>query len=311
LLLRAHEAILGHDRGDGRFEPIKRLTRDDAGRRGAVRAQEPAVRLRLGSDMALRVAIPLPVAALENLPQAVSFQLDRYTPFMPDQVYFACKPGEREGNIISVAATIVERTSVAEAIAAAKRLGFSVNAIEIEDGSGRDAVPDLLSVPEIGRASRRQIALTAASVVLLAALGAAAVLLPMHRQEDRIAALDQRIAAARIDAEASLRIAKAIEADRRAADFLVDRKRNQPSAIDVLLELTRLAPDDTWIERAEFSNGTVEVSGISPSASGLIARFETSKVLHNAEFRSPVTPDPTTGREHFVISAHVSAGGGP
>jgi general secretion pathway protein L len=311
LLLRPREAILGHDRSDGRFELEERLALPGGSRSGA-RDRRAAVRLRLGADAALRLTIPLPPAALENLDEAVAFQIDRYTPFLPEQVYVACDAGERAAgsDALAVAATVVERRAVADAVAQARLLGFTVASIEVERGasarpSPRDKAVDVLPVPELRARSLGQLALAAAAVVLLVALAAAAIVLPFAHEEARADALRQRLAAARTQAEAAQRLETAIAAQQQEANFLVDRKRDRISALDILAELTRLAPDDTWLTSAQYSGTQVQISGLSSSASGLIGRFEKSAILHDAEFRSPVTPDQATGREHFAISAQV------
>ncbi|HXQ52418.1 MAG TPA: PilN domain-containing protein [Stellaceae bacterium] len=316
LQLGPREAVLGHDRGDGRFELEERLALP-AGPGRIARDRGASVRLRLAADAALRLTIQLPQAALENLDEAVAFQLDRYTPFLPEQVYIACEAGERAAgsDTVAVAATVVERQAVADAVAQAQRLGFTVASVEVGRGearpSPRDKAADMLPVPELRARSLGQLALAAAAIVLLVALSAAAIVLPFDREEARADALRQQLAAARGKAEAAQRLEKEIEAQKLEANFLVDRKRGRISALDVLAELTRLAPDDTWLTSAQYSGTQVQIAGLSSSSSGLIGRFEKSDILHKAEFRSPVTPDQTTGREHFAISALVGRGSAP
>ena len=48
--------------------------------------------LRLASGQALQRVIYLPSAVQENLQQVIGFELDRYTPFKPDQAYFNTMP---------------------------------------------------------------------------------------------------------------------------------------------------------------------------------------------------------------------------
>jgi general secretion pathway protein L len=261
----------------------------------------------------LRLTIPLPQAALENLDEAVAFQLDRYTPFLPEQVYLACAAGERAAgsDVVPIAATIVERRIAEDAVGTAQRLGFTVAAIEVGRGDTRERTADTLAVPELRGRSLGQFAVTAAAAVVLLALAAAAIGLPFAREADRAEALRQQLAAVRGKAEAAQRVETEIAAQKLEANFLVDRKRDRASALAILAELTRLAPDDTWLSSAQFSAAQVQIAGLASSASGLIGRIETSELFHKAEFRSPVTPDQATGHEHFVISAQVGRGGAP
>jgi general secretion pathway protein L len=312
LLMGGREAVLGQDNGD-RIDIIRRLPLAGGAEAAAVGERYPPVRLRLGAEAALRLTIPLPTAALENLHQAVAFQLDRYTPFTPDQVYFTARAGEREPatDRVMVATTIVERRTVAEAVAAAERLGFTAAAIEVAAGEPRDGGADRLAIPELRATPRGQLALAAAAAILVLALGAAAVMGPFIAEEKRADALAQQLASARQQAEAAQRLEKEIAQQRAAANFLVDRKGERASALDILAELTRLAPDDTYLASAQFTGTQLQLSGVSRSASGLIGLFEKSDLFHKAEFRSPVTPDPATGRERFVISVQVDKRAAP
>jgi general secretion pathway protein L len=211
---------------------------------------------------------------------------------------------------VSVATTVVERSIVARALGEARRLGFAVRAVEIEAAEPR-AKPDLLPLPELRTRSFGQFALTGAAALLVAVLAAAAALYPFVREGARADALQQSLAAVRVKAEAVQRLEKGIESERAAANFLVDRKRTAPMAVDLLAELTRIAPDDTWLSSAQYTGNQIQITGLSRSASALIGRFEQSKIFANAQFRSPVTPDQASGDEHFVISADVAAAGAP
>ena len=305
LHLDEHEAVLARERNDGSVEILERLPRARA-KPGAEQRGAP-VRLRLPAERALRLSIALPAAALENLREAVSFQLDRYTPFQADQVHVACTAGERGAadERVAVATTLVERPVVARAIAEARRLGFAVRAVEVEAAEPRGKA-DLLPLPELRTRSLSQFALTGAAALLVLALAAAAASYPFFREEARADAVQQRLATARVKAEEAQKLEQEIAAERAAANFLVDRKRATPMAVDILAELTRIAPDDTWLSSAEYSGKDVQITGISRSASALLGRFEQSTLLRNAQFRSPVTPDAASGNEHFVISADVA-----
>lgn len=312
LLMGSREAVLGQDNGE-RIDIIRRLPLSGGPDGTAAGERYPPVRLRLGTEAALRLTIPLPAAAFENLHQAVAFQLDRYTPFTADQVYFTCASGEREPGTdrVMVATTIVERRTIEEAVAAAERLGLAVGAIEVAAGDQRDGRADRLAVPDLRASPRGQLAIAAMAAILVLALGAAAVMIPFISEERRADALALQLASARRQAEAAQRLDKEIAQQRAAANFMVDRKRERPSALDILAELTRLAPDDTFLTSAQFTGNQVQLSGVSRSASGLVGLFEKSELFHQAEFRSPVTPDAATGRERFVISVQIDKHAAP
>jgi general secretion pathway protein L len=66
--------------------------------------------LRLSSKQAIKKILYLPTAAKENIRQVVSFELDKYTPFNSEQVYFALKPlGKEENGQIKVLLVLTPR----------------------------------------------------------------------------------------------------------------------------------------------------------------------------------------------------------
>jgi general secretion pathway protein L len=88
--------------------------------------------------------------------------------------------------------------------------------------------------------------------------------------------------------------------------FVVDEKRRIPTAVEVLDEITRTLPDDTWLLQLVFRDGTLRISGYSENPSALIRLLEQSALLTEVRFSSPVTMDPRLGRERFNIITVIS-----
>jgi general secretion pathway protein L len=57
---------------------------------------------------------------------------------------------------------------------------------------------------------------------------------------------------------------------------------------DLLREMTRLIPDDTYLTDYTFRDGRIEISGLSPSASRLIPLLEASALFRNVHFSSAI-----------------------
>ncbi|HDK38106.1 MAG TPA: hypothetical protein ENG92_03725, partial [Thiolapillus brandeum] len=76
-----------------------------------LKPHERPLALLLPNDWVLQRTIVLPVAAQENLSQVISFEMDRFTPFSADQVYFDCHIGDREAGVdmFSVEVAVVPR----------------------------------------------------------------------------------------------------------------------------------------------------------------------------------------------------------
>jgi general secretion pathway protein L len=94
----------------------------------------------------------------------------------------------------------------------------------------------------------------------------------------------------------------------REASFLTKRKRSEPAMVDVINELSRVIPNNTWLYGLQYKDRRLVIQGQSPSASSLIAVMEASPYLHNTSFVSPVTKDVSSGFERFQIASQVLNG---
>ena len=86
------------------------------------------------------------------------------------------------------------------------------------------------------------------------------------------------------------------------------KKQTMPARIDLLQELTLLLPNDTWLERWQVKGDAMQIIGQSAKASALIGIVEASPLFVDAAFISPVTTDPRTNKERFVLSARIGRG---
>lgn len=77
-----------------------------------------------------------------------------------------------------------------------------------------------------------------------------------------------------------------------------------PDKLRVLKDLTTLIPDNTWLFNLRLSKLTLDISGMSRSASDLIPLLEKSGWLKKTEFASPIVTD-ANKLEHFKIKAEI------
>lgn len=318
LIPNGDEFVLGRDRAGGSIEVLQRfLVRDGKAipqalpaPLNAARDQAASVTLRLPAGLGLRKTMRLPLAAIENLREAVSFQLDRHTPFSNEEAYFDCRLLQRDdgANQLVVEATVVARGVVDAACATAERLGWRIAAVEImRDEAGPRPAATPLVVPNLRRKPRTQLALNTAAAALFIALAGVAALLPVLEEQAQESTLARQLDTARLQAQAAAHLEKENQQLRREASFLAGRMTAHPSALTILLELTKLTPDDTWLESAQYNGSEIQLAGLATSASALIGRLAQSSVFRNMEFASPVTPDPRSGRERFQITGQLQA----
>lgn len=68
--------------------------------------------------------------------------------------------------------------------------------------------------------------------------------------------------------------------------YLIDYKRKAPSASEILSELTRALPDNTWLVQLTLNANETQLSGFSTSASSLLLLIGQSSLFVEPRFRS-------------------------
>jgi general secretion pathway protein L len=285
---------------------------------GSLSPGSSEVVLRLSALQALCKTLILPQAAEENLREVLEFEMDRQTPFTAAEVYHDFHIAERIAakQQLHVKLVVVPRQTLDTVLDRVARFGVRPDVVDVLEAG---TTTSLCADPEVnllpfGRRSRKprwgrwlNLALAALAGLLLLT----AVFAPLVKQRTVVAGLRTSVDEARREAEAVAELDKQINRFVEEAQFLIQSRRQSPSAVVVLNELTRVIPDDTWISTFELKGSTLEITGQSPSASTILGLVEASSLFQDARFLSAVTKDPTTGKERFELSAKVTSGSKP
>jgi general secretion pathway protein L len=274
------------------------------------RRRTSRVTLRLAPGMGLRKVLDLPLAAEHDLNQLLRFEMDRLTPFRAEDVTFAHGVLERdpEQQRITVELQVVPRAVVSRALevaAVCKVRPVRVELPKLESSAPESPAPALNLLPgepEVARASRLNRSLTLVALALLAA----ALAIPLQRQRVIAADLEREVAAAKEAAQQSVRLRDRLQQLEANARFLTDQKRRTPMVTRILAELTRVIPDQAYVEQLDLGEGQLNLRGLATTASDLIGLLEQSALFREPQFRSPVTQDPRLGLERFQLSAEVA-----
>jgi len=270
----------------------------------SVRQRGAATTIRLPADAGLSATMVLPAAAEANLDQVVSFELDRRTPFKREEVYHSQRVVQRldAGKKLLVQLTVVPRPAADGAVALAEVLGLTISRVELAGEEFSNFMP-----PRAQRFGTRLPSFAFGALALSAAvLAGVAVIIPLSHAHRTLETLQQDLAVVKQRADQSIAAQKEIDAEVQEGGFLAARKRQVPSASEVLYDLTHLLPDDTWLSELEITGGEVRINGFAGSASAILGLVDQSKRFVNAAFRSPVVQDQRANREQFNIAARVS-----
>ena len=271
------------------------------------------VRLALASGAALVRRVTMPAATEENLASVLGFEMDRLTPFRADEVYFDHRVVSRDAaaGTLTVLLAVARREVVEAQIARARELGLAVHGVAVLDtGAGAGSALDVLPRGERGESERPRDRLARRALVAAAALlFFVALLLPAFAKRAEVHAIKPALDKAHSEALATDALIKELE--RLVADhnFLLQRRHATYPVLAYIEEVSRLLPDNTWIQQFEFKQvGKVReilVSGETVSSSRLIEIMEQSRLLQNASPRGAVTRGTQPGTERFVIAAEA------
>ncbi|MGZ5055707.1 MAG: PilN domain-containing protein [Methylobacter sp.] len=301
-----------------KIEPLVKLERNAAGieQYKALRAKDERlakadVILRLTGNEAIQKELALPAAVKENLSQVVAYELDRYTPFKAEQVYFAVKlmEGEHEPGQIRAMLVLTPRETLDALYEFIRAMDVSPLFVDYEatpnDLEQRYDTYNLLpeSLREKPAAAPRLIYTGLIAGILL--LLGAALMLPVWFENQTVNTLQEKIDAIEKDVKEVKAMQLEIDAMIEETRLLIAEKNAAPTIVDMLNTLSMLIKDDTWLSYAQYADKNLQIQGESPSASALIGVLEDSKLFANARFVSPVTQDRVTGQERFQITADV------
>ncbi len=282
----------------------------DALMKGVKRAKTE-IALRLPAEQALKRTLELPWVPASDLRQALFFQIDRQTPFAPEEVYFDYHVSARDPQAkrLSVEMTVVPRRVVDDAVATAAQWGLRPVIVDVagEDPAAPPRLNLLCEVEALPARSWPRVNVLLAVVAVL--LAAALVYVPMERQRTAAETLRAQVTEAQLQASYVLELRQEVERLQKDSRFLYQEKRKSPSAVVILDELTAILPDHTWLFEVRLRGREIHIAGYSSVASTLLGVIAQSPLFEAPSFRSSVTQDPRTGLERFRLSFQVAEQG--
>jgi general secretion pathway protein L len=271
----------------------------------ALGGERPPVLLAVPADRALRRRLKFPEAVEESLEQALAYEIDRQTPFRAEEVYFGARIAERDPDVrqIEVELLVVPRLVADPWLAAARESGLPVFGLDACDQEGKPCGFNLLPRGERVRPPDRRRRLNAILAVAASILAFMAMHLWLANRGHALAQMRTEVERLREEARAVAALREELERAVASARFLSERRARQPPLILVLDELSRLLPDDTFLEQLNVSQGQAVLRGLSPSAASLIGLLQEARYLAEPSFQSAIQPEPRYGKERFELKA--------
>jgi general secretion pathway protein L len=128
---------------------------------------------------------------------------------------------------------------------------------------------------------------------------------PLQIEEKRIAAIDWEIASRKEEVKKIEAIQKDMEGVQKELSTISGFKTSRPVVLNLLKEITKSLPKNTWLSRIRITEITIDIEGYAASATEVVPKLEASPYFRKVEFASPTFRDTRMSADRFVIKMEI------
>jgi general secretion pathway protein L len=292
-----------------RLAPLGRFPTDSAGitaarNAAALGGRSIPVWLRLPAVRVLEKKLSFPLVAERALRQALSYEMDRETPFTVDEVWWNWRVDERDRarGQIHLTLFLLPKSVAQPYVAALAQGGLHATAIDARTAAGESRQIML------GEDTARPQALTAQArplAIACAVLALVAVVVPFARQSLALGWVEDRIALLQPQVEAVQALRRRVENVAGAGAASAMEQAGTADALKVLAKTTQILPDDTHLTDFTLHRRKLGISGQSAGAAKLIGLLAADPFFQDPAFAAAVTRVQGSKLDAFSINAEV------
>ncbi len=262
------------------------------------------VSLIIPDELFLTKKMAFPKAASSNLREVLSFEMNRKTPFTPEQTYYDYLLNENnvDSDKVHLELFLVPRDRIDSILGELNTWDIELDSIKPVSQYDNPRL-NLLSAEkrpqENVKSDNALLILVTTTCLLLVAL----LFAPIINQQKNLSLLESEIVKQRKTAMRLQELRQDKEKILGQMQFLKNKRANEISSLKLIDEVTQIIPDDTWLTRFVMKTGDLQLQGESSNASSLIQTLDSSAYFTKVQFRSPVTQNRSTGKDKFHLSA--------
>ena len=254
----------------------------------------------------LKKTLRLPAATEGNLAQALRFEMDRHTPFRAEDVYSDYVVVDRHGssNEIEVQLVLIPRDELEAQHQQMQAVGLTAHRASIgpaEKPLDINLLPEQWQAEAHNERVQFNWALAGAMVVVLVACMVGSIWL----HDQRLDRLEERQQTVRQEAQAVAGLKRALEDRVESAQFLTQKRLTTPTLIETLKEVTRVLPDDTYLQSLQLEDNRLLLYGFTDRAERLLELINSAQGISEASFARATQADARTSKDQFTLSAQV------
>lgn len=289
--------------------PMDRMEEFDDYQIADFKPTRTTLEMKVSPELGLAKEVELPLAARENLRQALAYEMHRFTPFSADDVYYDYRITGTTDHLIRVHLAVVPRRLVSRVTEWLS--GWDLRLVSGLMPLNPKNTPEDKIIFRFCESGYRFWHMRKVSALFLAVnmvLAATVIALPQVLEKNRLDGLHARLDQLLSGLEQYSVAYGRTEDMEEQRNFLASRINTRVSALQLLEVLTDQLPDDTWIMQLELREGVVHLQGYSSKATALVGILEASSMFDNPQFSSPVIRDEAMGKDRFHLSVQVAVG---
>jgi general secretion pathway protein L len=262
------------------------------------------VALRLPATLLLRLRVKLPLADEPDLDSVLRRQMDRITPFRPDEIFWSWRINRRDRarDLLEVTVCLVPRALLEPGLTALAGAGITPTRLEIGQAG---EVSEVVNVPPPAGHTRSGHRAKVLLVAFCGALAVVALVLPFVLQANDIAAANAAIVALEPGVAHAGALRRRIDGNAASRDAIAVEEARLGDILQTLAAVTDVLPDDTYLTRLTSRQHRLTITGRSAAAAGLIATLAADPAIRNPVFTGPVTRIGNDTTDLFVIRADL------
>jgi len=272
-----------------------------------------AAALVVGEMNGFRRELEMPLAVQDRLQQVLGYELDRLTPLKASELYYDFRVRQRNlsAGTCTVELAAAPRMRVDPMLEEAKRRNINVTRMLLAP-SDVDTPLDLLKIARASsdenNTSRGWI--TPALIGLCAALAIMLVAFPLWQMRQHILALQPIEATAKTDAEIASVVQRQLEKQIGEYNLPLARKHGAPLVMQLLDDLSKRLPDDTWAQSVEIRSvpnqkgKEVVLQGETGSGGKILQIVQESPLIKDPAFKATMTRV-APNAERFHIAGEI------
>lgn len=259
----------------------------------------------LDNGRLLRTELRLPRAAAGHLEETVGYQIERLSPFLPENTLYGIRAwgDDREGSEISADVIIAPKDYVEGVRERAKLVGFCPISFAIEGVGGDElqAISFAGQERDRGRYPLRNQVLISVCVLFFATV----LLAPIVSKHRALATIEDEIVVLKPQAEQAGKLRAEREKHLGLLTKVITLKRSAPAPLGLLAKLAAALDDQTYLFEFRLEGQNVTILGLSRDASALAQRLGAMQDFKSVKFQGAVARDAQTDRERFALALEL------